>query len=49
MVVRGNMLGIKNEETGEFATLDISTGERNDAPHLKESLGLMKYYSRNKE
>jgi hypothetical protein len=49
MVVKGNILGIKNEETGEFATLDISTGERNDAPHLKESLGLMKYYSRNKE
>ena len=49
MVVNGNILGIRNEETGDFATLDISTGERNDAPHLKESLGLMRYYSRNKE
>jgi hypothetical protein len=28
MVVRGNIIGVMNEETGEQATIDISTGER---------------------
>jgi hypothetical protein len=31
MVVRGNMLGIKNEITGEIVTLNIETGERKES------------------
>jgi hypothetical protein len=30
MVIKGNMLGIKNEITGDVVTLNIETGERKE-------------------
>ena len=49
VMVQENVLVVMNKKTGETVFVDIETGKREDASHLKDKLGLMTYFSRNKE